>query len=387
MSPLAADIGFALLPFVIAVVVVGWRARGSRHLDAESDQLPVPTPRVSVVIPARDEARNIERCLLSVLTSTYPALDIVVVDDHSTDRTGDIARRAAAGDPRVRVAVPGPLPQGWFGKSWACAFGATETRGELLLFLDADTSIAPDLVVRLVNAMRSRRADLISIGGRQELGSFWERVVQPQVFALLLARFGSTERMSGSRRAMDKIANGQCILVRRDAYEAVGGHAAVRDKVAEDLMLAQTIFRAGKRVSLVVGIPQLSTRMYTSLGELVRGWGKNIYAGAVDALPLGWVGRFVVIPILLLAPAIFVLIPPTALALALGGVLAHSAIPAAVATLFLVVVWSAVYRAFDLSPAYGVLYPLGSLVLLYIVVTAIWRGRRVAWKGRSYTAW
>jgi len=387
MSLLAADIGLALLPFIIAAVVIGWRARGSRHLDAESDQPPVPPPRVSIIIPARDEARNIERCLRSVLASRYPALDIVVVDDHSADGTGDIARRAAAGDPRVRVVIPDPLPEGWFGKPWACAFGAAQSQGELLLFLDADTAIAPDLVVRLVNALRSRRADLISIGGRQELGSFWERVVQPQVFALLLARFGSTERMGRSHRAMDKIANGQCILVRRDAYEAVGGHTAVRDKVAEDLMLAQTIFRAGRQVSLVVGIPQLSTRMYTSLGELVRGWGKNIYAGAVDALPLGWVGRYIVIPILLLAPAIFVLIPPTALVLTLAGVLEHSAVPAATATLFLVVMWSAVYRAFDLSPAYGVLYPLGSLVLLYIVVTAIWRGPRVSWKGRSYRAW
>jgi len=382
-----ADIALALLPWIIGAFVVVWRARGSRHLDGESDAAPSPAPLVTIIIPARDEARNIARCLGSVMASDYPALEIIVVDDHSTDGTGDIARSAAADDPRVRVIVPPPLAEGWFGKSWACAHGARDAQGELLMFIDADTSLSRDLVVRLVNALRTRNADMISIGGRQELGSFWERLVQPQVFTMILARFGSTERVNRSRRAADKIANGQCILVRREAYDQVGGHAAVRDKVAEDLMLAQAFFRAGRQVSLVLGIPQLSTRMYTSLGELVRGWGKNIYAGAVDALPLGRFGRMVLIPILLLAPAVFVLIPPTITVLSLAGVIAQSAIPAAAATVLLMAMWAVIYRAFDLSPAYGVLYPLGAVVLLFIVARAISRGRQVVWKGRSYRAW
>ena len=384
---LASDIAFALLPWTISGIVLLWRARGSRHLDAESDETPVPAPLVTVIIPARDESHNIARCLGSVMTSHYPALDIIVLDDHSTDGTGDIARVTAAGDPRVRVVVPPALPAGWFGKSWACAHGATLARGELLLFIDADTSLSDDLVVRLVNAQRTRNADLISIGGRQELGSFWERVVQPQVFTMILARFGNTERVNASRHATDKIANGQCILVRREAYEQVGGHAVVRDKVAEDLMLAQAFFRAGKQVSLVLGLSQLSTRMYTSLGELIRGWGKNIYAGAVDALPLGRIGGMIVVPLLLLAPATLMLIPPIATLLALGGILDQSPLPHAAATVFLMFGWGIIYRAFSLSPLYGVLYPLGASVLWYIVVRAVWRGRHVAWKGRSYRAW
>jgi chlorobactene glucosyltransferase len=237
-----------------------------------------------------------------------------------------------------------------------------------------------------VNAQKSRDADMVSVGGRQELGSFWERLVQPQVFTMILARFGSTERVNRSRWATDKIANGQCILVRRSSYERIGGHGAVRDKVAEDLMLAQAFHRTRHRVSLVLGIPQLSTRMYTSLDELIRGWRKNIYAGAVDALPLGRVGRLVV-PVLLVIPPLFVLVPPVALILALAGVGAHLLVPAAVATLLLILMWVLIYRAFETSPLYALLYPLGSAVLFYIVLTAIARGRQVAWKGREYKAW
>jgi chlorobactene glucosyltransferase len=374
----------AILPWLLIAVVIVWRGRGSRHLADESAAPPVPTPHVTVVIPARNESRNIARCLRSVLASTYPALDVVVVDDHSTDDTGERARETAGSDPRVRVIVPPPLPPGWFGKSWACATGAAETTGELLLFIDADTELASDLIVRLVNARATRRADLISVGGRQELGSFWERVIQPQVFTMLLTRYGSTERVSTSRRASDKIANGQCILIRRDTYTAIGGHGAVREKVAEDLMLAQTVFRHGGQVSLVLGLDQLSTRMYTSLRELVHGWGKNIYAAGADTLPIsGALGR-ALLPLLLLTPAICMLIPPVMAALALGGIIDTPATPPVAATLLLIAGWGLIYAAFGVSPLFGVLYPLGALVLLYIIGRAIIRGRRVAWKGRSY---
>ena len=378
------SIALAILPWVVIGLVVWWRGRGSRHLDAESDAPPIPAPHVSVIIPARNEAHNIARCLRSVLASTYAELDVVVVDDHSTDDTGDLARAAARGDGRVRVIVPAPLPGGWFGKSWACASGADVTSGELLLFIDADTSLSPDLLVRLVNARATRNADLISVGGRQELGTFWERVVQPQVFTMLLVRYGSTERVESSRRPSDKIANGQCILIRRDVYESIGGHAAVRDKVAEDLMLAQTTFRAGKRVSLVLGLDQLSTRMYTSLGELVEGWGKNIFAAGADTLPIGGVIGRILLPILLVAPAIFMLLPVIMTVLALLGVGSIALAPPLAALGLLVAGWALIYRAFGVSPLYGALYPVGASVLLYIISRAIVRGRRVAWKGRTY---
>ncbi|HEX6058466.1 MAG TPA: glycosyltransferase family 2 protein, partial [Gemmatimonadaceae bacterium] len=267
------------LPWILVPLHVAWRMRQSRSLDEEPTAVPADAPLVSVVVPARDEAATIERCVRSALAAEWPRLEVLVVDDHSTDDTGAIARRIAAEDPRLRVVVPPPLPAGWFGKPWACQAGFDASRGALVLFVDADTRQAPDLVPRAVQAMRARGAGLLSVDADQELGTFWEKVVQPQIFGMLWARFGGTEIVNRSTRVHDKIANGQCILVRRDAYEAVGGHRAVRDRVAEDLMLAQRFFLAGRNPALVLGAGRISTRMYTSLAALVRGWTKNAYAG------------------------------------------------------------------------------------------------------------
>jgi chlorobactene glucosyltransferase len=373
-------------PWLLAPIVAIVRARRSRSLDEERPDPPDDAPLVSIVIPARNESRNIAPCIESALASTYPRLEVVVVDDHSTDDTGAIAAAIAARDPRVRVVVPPPLPNDWFGKQWACASGAASAKGSIIGFLDADTRQAPDLVTRVVNAMTTRRADLLSVAGTQELGGFWERLVQPQVFTILLQRYGSTEHVNRSRFASHKIANGQCLWVRRETYDAVGGHAAVRDKVAEDLALAQYWFRAGRTVSLVLGLDQLSTRMYTSLRELVEGWGKNVFAGGRDAMPFGALGR-AIFPVLLVTPALFQLVPPVVLALGLAGAVGSAALTwAAIATGANLVWWTLVYAWLRVSPAYALLHPLGAVVLLYVVVRAMGRGRRVRWKERDYRA-
>jgi hypothetical protein len=190
--------------------------------------------------------------------------------------------------------------------------------------------------------------------------------------------------VSRSRFATNKIANGQCLWVRREAYDAVGGHAAVREKVAEDLAMAQYWFRAGRTVSLVLGLDQLSTRMYTSLRELVEGWGKNVFAGGRDAMPLGALGR-AIFPLLLVTPSLFQLVPPVVLALGLAGVVGSTALTwAAIATGANLVWWALVYAWLRVSPVYALLHPLGATVLLYIVVRATVRGRRVRWKERDY---
>ena len=375
----------AALPWVVAPVVVLLRARHSRSLDDWSDVVPPPVPTVSVVIPARNEARNIERCLRSVLATTHPAVEVIVVDDHSVDGTGGLARAVAESDPRVRVLAPAPLPEGWFGKQWACAAGAAAARGDVLLFTDADTTHAPDLIARSLNAMRGCGAELFSVAGRQELRTFWERVVQPQFFALLLARYGSTERISRTADPAEAIANGQCIFVTRPAYDASGGHEAVRDRVAEDLALAQRFVAQGRPIGVQLGFDQLSTRMYASLAEIVRGWTKNVYVGGREAAPLGRLGR-AAYPILLMSAPLFALLPPAGLALGLLGaapswVLAWGAAGFGASLLF----WLAAYAVGRLPPWYALLYPLGAAVLLYVAAVALARGARVEWKGRTYT--
>ncbi|MGZ8376015.1 MAG: glycosyltransferase [Gemmatirosa sp.] len=389
VSPLALwlDAAVDATPWLLAPIVVWWRTRDSRSLDDYPADAPADAPRVSVIVPARDEARNIASCLASVLASTWPALEVLVVDDHSTDGTGDIARAIAERDARVRVLANPPLPTGWMGKQWACATGAAEARGEVLCFVDADTTHAPDLVPRAVNAMRARGAALLSVAGRQEMASFWERVVQPQVFAVIAGRYGGTERVSRSRRTVDKIANGQCLLMTRAAYDRVGGHAAVRDVVAEDLKMAQRTHAAGLPVHLVLGEAQLATRMYTSLRELVGGWRKNVFAGGREAMPLGRFGRLI-FPLLLVLPALMQLWPLGVLLAAGAGFvesppMVRAAVLAITATLLF---WMAIYRHAGLSPLWALLYPLGAGTYLTITVQAIARGQRVEWRGREYVS-
>ena len=373
------------LPWVLFPFVAIWRVRRPTTLEQFPARPPDDAPLVSVVIPARNERRNVERCLRSVLAARYPGFEVLLVDDHSDDGTGEIARAIARADPRLRVLESPPLPSGWFGKQWACTTGARVTHGDVLMFADADTEQAPDLLPRAVNAMRALHADLMSVAGRQELGSFWERVLQPQVFMMLFVRYGGTQGVNRARRPEDVIANGQCFLVGRDTYEAIGGHEAVRENVAEDLMLAQATRRAGRRVRFVLGPDQLSTRMYTSLQELIEGWGKNVYAAGLYTAPFGALGR-ALYPIVLVVAPLFPLVPVVALVLALAGVFPGALAWSTTATVAMVMWWALVYRQLEEPAPYSLVYPLGSAMLFYICARAVLRGRRVAWKGREYLA-
>ena len=388
MSGVVSDHWVALLAaalWTLFIVVTAWRFLDTRSLDAYPPTPAADAPFVSVIIPARNEAHNIGRCLRAVLAARYPAFEVIVVDDHSTDGTGAIARRIAS-EARVHVLDAPPLPSGWFGKQWACHTGALQARGTLLCFTDADTAHGPELLARSVNALETRGADLFTVAGRQEMVTFWEKVMQPVVFALLLARYGGLESMSRSTTPMNKIANGQFLLVRREPYERLGGHEAVRDHVAEDLQLAMRFTEAGSRMHMVLARDHLSTRMYTSLGEIRRGWGKNVFAAGRDTFPLGPVtGR--IFPFIFPVPALVPLVPLAVLGLASAGVLGagawwFGAITSTANLLF----WSGIYSFSGLNPLWALLQPVGSLVFAGICTEAAWRGSRVEWKGREYVS-
>ena len=373
------------LPWIIPPLITYVRLRHSRSLNDESDDAPENAQLVTVIVPARNEAHNIGRCVTSILSTTYPNLELVVIDDASTDGTADVARKAAGGDSRARIVRNSPLPDGWFGKQWACATGAKVARGDILQFTDADTVHGRDLVTRSINAMRRANADLFSIAGRQELGGFWEKVIQPQIFTILSMRYGGTESVNQSGRVSNKIANGQCIFVRRESYDAIGGHGSVRASVAEDLLLAQRFFAARKRVVLMLGIDQLSTRMYASLGGIISGWRKNVFAGGLDSVPFGKMGR-TLFPLVLVLPPLLELLPVLALVLAGFGMAAGTMLLlwAAISCAATLLWWVVAYITLDENPLYALAYPLGALMLLYIFVSAVIRGRRVSWKGRTY---
>ena len=383
------EISGALLaasPWIVFPAITILRVRRSKELAELPPEPPSNAPLISVIIPARNERRNIESSIRSALGGNYPHLEVVVVDDRSSDGTGDIARTIGQDDPRVRVTETTPLPDTWFGKPWACALGARAARGEIFCFTDADARHGPHLASRAARTMADRSLDMLTIVGRQELGTFWENVVQPHVFWMLASRYGGTESINDSPNTKDKIANGQCIFVRREAYESIGGHEAVHDQVAEDVALAQRLFAAGKKTAVIRGHDELSTRMYTSLAEIMAGWRKNVFAGGREAMPWGRIGQAIFPLLLLVAPAL-TLVPPFTLAIgALFGASQTILIAATLAMAAQLVTWVLVYHWMDAPTRYAAIYPLGAIVFVVIAFQALARGSRVEWKGRSYVS-
>ncbi len=228
--------------------------------------------RTSIVVPARDEAANLPALLASLARLDPPPTEVIVVDDHSTDATAAIARAHG-----VRVVVPPPLPDGWTGKPWACHHGAAAATGDALLFTDADTVHAPWSLDRATAALD--RADVVTAIPTHIAARAWEQLQGPFHLLLLIAtRAGARGR--GTRR----FGIGQYLLFRRDAYDRIGGHAAARAVIAEDLALAALADDAGLAVEVLAAPALVAVRMYPDgLGDFGRGWRRSFRDGLARA--------------------------------------------------------------------------------------------------------
>jgi cellulose synthase/poly-beta-1,6-N-acetylglucosamine synthase-like glycosyltransferase len=256
---------------------------------------------VSAIIPARNEEASIARAVASVAAQPEVG-EVIVVNDQSTDRTAEILMEMATRVPKLRVLAAGDLPSGWVGKNHAAAVGAGAAEGDWLLFTDADTyHLFASMRCALADAAASDAA-LVSYSPEQEMESFWERALIPLVFCRLAARF-SYSRVNDPMRP-DAAANGQFLLVRRDAYEAVGGHAAVAGEILEDVALARRIKRAGYGIHFTAPRGIVRTRMYQSFASMWQGWTKNLYllvGGTASSVALELTELFPVFEILALA--------------------------------------------------------------------------------------
>lgn len=344
-------------------------------------------PLVSLLIPVRNEARSIARCLDGVLSQSYHPYEVVVVDDHSTDATPTILAQYAARDTRLRVIQSNPLPAGWTGKCHACQQAADAAHGEWLLFLDADTAPQPDLVAALVSHTQHTQHDMITVFPFLELGSFWERLILPPFFTLIRTIFPFERLNAPDVRPDEVIANGQCILIHRPAYDAIGGHGVVRNAVLDDVMIAQTVRRAGFRTGAVMGLAHLRVRMYTNGREVVEGLTKNAIAGYKSGgtrSVIGGIRQFAL-----------ALIPPILLAWGIGLVIVRDDVLAwAVFAHALVVMLVAynlwrilLHRLHALPWVYALFWPFGLISYGMITLRSLWMirsGRGVVWKGRTY---
>ena len=351
------------------------------------DYTPLPaesSPLVSVIVPARNEEHNIARCLRSILAGDYPKIQVICVDDRSTDGTALAAELVAQDDARLTVVRGDDLPEGWYGKPWACWQGVKYSTGKVLLFTDADTVHGPHLLSRAVAALEAERADLVTIMPRQEMATFWERLVQPYFFLLLGLRFGTPRRMNRNRNPRNAIANGQFILVTRDSYEWVGGHRKVYDTVVEDLMLAVQYLKAGKKLYFAGAEDDMSVRMYTTLPMILEGWSKNFFRGTMETMkskPLTYLAVIgsLWIPCAFLLPLVMIVLGALTqneaqLAFGIAGYAGCS------------LLIGIMLRSGRAPMWYGLLHPLGAMVLARVMIRAAIRGtKRIEWKGRTYS--
>ena len=229
---------------------------------------------VSAIIPARNEEDSIAGAVESVAAQLEIA-EMIVVDDQSTDRTAEILDELAAHIPKLKILNTRALPQGWIGKNYAVALGAAVAQGDWLLFTDADTCHLPGSTRRALSDAVEHNAVLVSYSPEQELGSFWERVLIPFVYCRLSAKF-SFARVNDPKLP-DAAANGQFVMILRDVYQKVGGHAAIASEVLEDVALARRVKQAGYQIYFTAPIGIVRTRMYRSFRALWEGWTKNLY--------------------------------------------------------------------------------------------------------------
>jgi chlorobactene glucosyltransferase len=343
-------------------------------------------PHVVVIVPARDEEANIGPCLRSLLLQDYPAgrLSVLVVDDHSADATAAIVRGFAARDARVALNQSPPLPPRWIGKSHACWIGARAAAPETewLCFIDADVRTEPALLSSAMHAALTQRLDLLSLAPRQELRTFAERLILP--CGLILLSFIQDLREAQARSGRNVTATGQFMLVRRDAYEAVGGHASVCSAICEDLAFARRLKQSGRSVLLMGGEELISTRMYTGWRTLWPGLAKNL----VDTLGGPTATLSIALAGVLLAWAAPVIPLLDAAAWAQGAEAASSALVLALlgsgAALGLHVAATFYFR---IPFWYGFLFPLGYTAGALMALDSVCRrlSGRVSWKGRIYS--
>jgi len=376
------------LLFLLGLGVIVW-VHSQYHMDivVTPAEPPADAPLISICVPARDEEKNIRRCVESLLAQTYPNFEIIVLDDRSTDSTPAILADLSSRDARLRVLHGSDLPSGWAGKPHALHQTSASARGEWLCFVDADTFSAPEAIASCYVKALETEADLFTIMTFQELGTFWEKVLMPLVLTAMSVGFSPRKVNDPKERVA--VANGQFILIKRSVYDAIGGHEKVKDQIVEDKALSEQVKWNGYRLIVADGHAVARTRMYMSLPQMWEGWTKNIYLGLRDTPSMLLLGAFGAT--LALIAALFLPVWPLLGLLWFlngGGWLAVGVIAKSL------IVWAAllwaranVSRGLCISRLYALTVPLGAGLFAAIMLTSAWKilsGSGVSWRGRVY---
>lgn len=378
---------------LMALTAAGWVAlfyynlvkiRNMPRLEAKgAARFPSDAPLVSILVPARNEAsRILDKAVRSMAAQDYPSVEVVAVDDRSTDATLEILEAVAREEPRVRALRGAPLPEGWAGKPWALEQAKRAARGRWLLATDADVVYAPEAVRAAMTVAFGRRLDAVTLLPEVGAGSFWARVVMP-VAAWMIAMVFPVDKTNDPRSAV-ALGCGGFFLMRREAHDAAGGYEAIRGEIVDDVATARALKSSGSRMRIEAGQSLLFTPMYGTLAELWNGFSRNAYAGADNRLAV--VVRNSLLN--LLATALPTALAAGALALWLGGGV-EAARPVALSALAayaaMVLAFVPVYASLGGRVRYAPLAGAANLVMVLVLLNSTWRalsGRGVDWRGQ-----
>ncbi len=346
----------------------------------EHDVVLSDNPLVSILIPARNEEKNISRCLKTLLNQSYKNTEIIVLDDNSSDRTCEIVKEFEKKDSRIRLVSGKPLPQGWLGKNFACFQLSQYAKGDYLIFTDADTYHFPSSVKSSLSGLVINKLDAICPFPRQIMGSLSEKMAIPFInFAILL--FMPLALIRKSRNSLFSTGVGQYFVFKREAYFGMGGHAAVKGKILEDVHISKKIKDAGYNYMIFDGSSALTCRMYKNFHEVWKGYTRIMFS-AFDY-------SFTTMLLVMVLVSIFLLMPFVFLPL---GILIYNW-PADIMTLIIlqVSIISAIRISISIrfkeNPLNVFIHPLAMIFIVLVSINSFLHhrfGEGVSWKGRTY---
>lgn len=368
---------------------IGFFAGRRRMLLLEKPRpAPNPPPRVTILIPAKDELHRITRCLQSALNQDYPNFNVIGIDDRSIDGTGEAMDALAATNPRLSILhiQPGSLAPGWTGKNNALFTGSKQADGDWFLFMDSDVLIQPDALSRTMAVVTYKKYDLISLLPRVESHSFWESLLIPLHSAAAASMYLIALNNNNTLKKFG-FANGQYLLISRAAYDAIGGHETVKDRFCEDTEIARIMKERGMRPRISWGQDVMSVRMYTSFSAIIKGWSRIFYAAKVGN------PKHVILAMWFLLTSCFTAFPFLAYGIDRmlhphGNNLDYAWFVAGLLHLGLMTFFiSYIYRWSKVSPANALLFIISGPLLMWTLSKALLMciTKKVEWRGTSYS--
>ncbi|MCD6460424.1 glycosyltransferase [bacterium] len=335
--------------------------------------------RISVIVPTRNEIANIKDCIDSLLNQDYPDYEILVVDGNSTDGTREIIKKYSKKNPKVKLVEETALPEGWVGKNFACSLGAEQASGDWLFFIDADTVHNKHMLTSVINDIYNSNVDFFSLMTGQKLGSPWENIILPNIFLWFGTKFPI--RRVNSLKSKAARATGQFIAVRKDVYEATGGHAVIKRHIVEDFAFAKLVKQAGYRIKIAGGRLLVITRMYRNFKNIWDGFAKNVFFAAGGNL-----GSTVWAVVYVLSTQVLPFVAPFLLFF-----IDDYSLKIVTAAFFPLVMAFAIRLQLNfllkLSHRYIFTIPLGGIITVFIHLYSAYKylsGKGMSWKGRIY---